>query len=121
MPAKKIQSARRQAFERQGGKCFYCGVAMWLTTPFELPGCRSESSGYARLKCTAEHLLPRSEGGSDRPENIAAACAHCNATRHKRKRPPAPAEYRAQVARRVQRGAWHQPWVHERGLVSAGG
>ena len=114
----RIQSARRKAFEHQGGRCFYCGVATWLTTPFELPGCKSERSGYARLKCTAEHLVPRCEGGSDLPENIVAACAHCNHTRHKRKRPPEPAEYREEVARRVKCGAWHQPWVHERGLVS---
>jgi len=116
----RIQSARRGAFEHQGGECFYCGVAMWLTTPFELAGCTSERSGYARLKCTAEHLVPQCEDGSDQPENIVAACAHCNHTRHKRKQPPAPAAYRAEVMRRVKRGAWHQPWVHERGLVSGG-
>jgi len=113
----RIQALRRQAFEHQNGQCFYCSVAMWLITPFELPGCSSERSGYSRLKCTAEHLVPRSEGGNDSADNIVAACEHCNATRHKRKRPPAPAAYREEVVRRVKRGAWHQQWVHERGLV----
>ena len=117
MSSTKVQSARHRAFERQSGKCFYCGVAMWLTTPFELPGCECESSGYARLRCTAEHLIARSEGGGNCSTNIVAACAHCNATRHKRKRPPAPEVYLDEVAKRLKRGAWHQRWVHERGLL----
>jgi len=116
----KIQTARRKAFEHQRGDCFYCGVAMWLTTPFELLGCTSERSGYARLRCTAEHLVPQCEGGSDMSDNIVAACAHCNHTRHKRKRPPPPAAYRAEVMRRVQRGSWHQSWVRQRGLLRHG-
>jgi DNA-directed RNA polymerase subunit RPC12/RpoP len=80
---------------------------MWLTGP----------AGAQRLRCTAEHLLPRSDGGSDLPENIVAACAHCNHTRHKRKRPPDPKTYRADVMRRVARGGWHYGWVRERGLI----
>jgi len=115
--SKRIPFLRQRAFERQDGRCFYCAVAMWLTSPCELAGCSGNRATYARLRCTAEHLIPRSEGGADNEENIVAACAHCNATRHKRKRPPAPAEYREDVVRRVKRGAWHQRWVHERGLV----
>ena len=117
MSTARIQSARRKAFERQNSKCFYCKVSMWLTSPFELDGCKSESSGYARLQCTAEHLLPRGNGGQDCDANIVAACAHCNRTRPKRVRPPAPEAYRKDVARRVKRGAWHHPWVHARGLL----
>jgi hypothetical protein len=119
MSSAQVQSARLTSFERQCGNCFYCGVAMWMTTPFELPGCKSESSGYARLRCTAEHLVARSEGGRDCSANIVAACAHCNSTRHKKKRPPKPGRYQAEVTRRVARGAWHPRWVHERGLLSS--
>jgi hypothetical protein len=42
----------------------------------------------------------------------------CNHTRHKRKRPPEPHAYLAEVRRRMGRGAWHQGWVHERGLAA---
>ena len=117
MSSTQVQSARLKAFECQNGKCFYCGVAMWLTTPFELQGCKSGTSGYVRLQCTAEHLVARSGGGRDCVANIVAACAHCNTTRHRRKRPPDPELYRREVARRVARGVWHQRWVHQRGLL----
>jgi len=116
MPS-RIQTRRRQAFQRQHGRCFYCSVAMWLMSPTELAGDMAEHPAYARLRCTAEHLVARCDGGGNGSENIVAACAHCNATRHKRKRPPAPSAYRNEVQARVRRGAWHQPWVHQRGLV----
>jgi len=115
------QVLRARAFHVQNGRCFYCGVAMWLASPCELP-CehpRPSPTAAARLKCTAEHLVPRSEGGKDAAGNIAAACAHCNWTRHKRKRPPGPDAYRAEVRRRVKRGAWHQRWVFELRLLPA--
>jgi hypothetical protein len=114
------QVLRARAFRVQNGRCFYCGVAMWLASPCELPGEHPQPSptAVARLKCTAEHLVPRSEGGKDAAGNIAAACAHCNLTRHKRKHPPAPDAYRAEVSRRVNRGTWHHGWVFERKLLS---
>lgn len=96
MANNQLHRSRKLAFDRQGGLCYYCGLRMWLDGP----------PGPAPLRCTAEHLLARSEGGSDGPSNIVAACWHCNRTRHKRKRPPEPELYRAEVRRRVQRGAW---------------
>jgi 5-methylcytosine-specific restriction endonuclease McrA len=116
MPS-RIQTLRRQAFQRQQGCCFYCSVAMWLKSPSELPGCPTELVRCARLRCTAEHLSARSEGGRDSAENIVAACAHCNHTRHKRKRPPQPSAYREEVRDRVLRGAWHDRWVYHRGYL----
>lgn len=59
------------------------------------------------LQCTAEHLIPRSEGGSDMPSNIVAACLHCNGTRHKRKIPPSPGRYLSLVRSRIAEGRWH--------------
>ena len=118
MPS-RIQTIRLQAFQRQHGRCFYCSVAMWLISPYELSGgAAADKSGYARLRCTAEHLVARSEGGRNSDGNIVAACAHCNATRHKRKTPPQPKAYRDDVLARVRRGAWHHPWVHKLGLVA---
>jgi len=94
--AKTLQRSRQHAFARQGGKCYYCGLPMWLAEP----------SGPQRLRCTAEHLKPRSEGGGNGPSNIVAACLHCNRTRHKRKHPPEPERYRDEVQRRIKRGGW---------------
>ena len=106
---KQLHRSRQIAFNRQCGKCYYCGISMWL-----------DGSGHSpRLQCTAEHLKARAEGGSDRPENIVAACAHCNQTRHKRKRPPEPSSYREEVRRRVRRGGWHPGWVYRSGLLTA--
>lgn len=34
------------------------------------------------LLCTAEHLTPLSQGGSNTRSNIVAACAECNSGRH---------------------------------------
>lgn len=92
----QIQRSRKIAFDRQGGQCYYCGLRMWLDGP----------CGPSPLRCTAEHLMPRSEGGADGTLNIVAACLHCNRTRHKRKKPPDPERYKADVRRRVERGAW---------------
>lgn len=116
MPS-RIKTLRRQAFQRHQGRCFYCSVAMWLMSPSEIPGGASDRSGSARLRCTAEHLVARCEGGGNSAENIVAACAHCNGTRHKRQRPPQPTAYREEVLGRVRRGAWHHPWVHREGLI----
>lgn len=107
MPS-RIQTLRRQAFERQGGRCFYCSVTMWLTSPSELASGAVAAAGYARLRCTAEHLVARSEGGGNSSENIVAACAHCNTTRHKKKRPPHPSEYREEVLACIR--GWTSEW-----------
>jgi 5-methylcytosine-specific restriction endonuclease McrA len=114
---KSLQSIRITAFERQAGRCYYCGVAMWLTTSFELDGCTRECSGYRLLQCTAEHLVARKDGGRNGGGNVVAACAHCNHTRHKRKKPPAPDIYRNEVMRRVRAGQWHPAWVHTKGFL----
>lgn len=114
MPS-KILTLRHQAFILQHGRCWYCDVRMWRHSPEELgKSLRKSASG---LQCTAEHLLPQSEGGRDHAGNIVAACMHCNRTRHKRKRPPTPEAYQADVRRRVARGRWHPAWVRTLGLL----
>ncbi len=105
-----LRKSREIAFRLQGGRCHYCGVRMDA----------ADSKGPLALRCTAEHLIPRSDGGADRASNIVAACGHCNRTRHKRKVPPSPDVYRKQVQRRVRLGRWHLPWVFQRGLIQAG-
>jgi 5-methylcytosine-specific restriction endonuclease McrA len=116
MPS-NIRNLRRQAFHRQGGRCCYCDVVLWLESPVELMIGPVKPRAAAPLRCTAEHLSPRCEGGRNASDNIAAACAHCNSTRHKRKRPPDPAEYRKNVRARVRRGKWHPRWVFDQRLL----
>jgi 5-methylcytosine-specific restriction endonuclease McrA len=113
--AKTIAKSRYKAFAAQGGQCYYCGLFMWLYVPQELtePFGLSEPQALL-LQCTAEHLVPQCEGGRDVPENIVAACAHCNQTRHRRAKPPTPEVYLEQVRRRVALGKWHPNGVARR-------
>jgi hypothetical protein len=116
--SKRLQSFRLLAYRRQHRRCYYCGVPMWLRSPDELPAAAPSTGAAAAIRGTAEHLLPRCEGGTDSPDNIAAACARCNCTRHRRKHPPSASEYRRQVAQRVAAGGWHHKWVYEAGLLN---
>jgi|TARA_R100000750_G_C2327939_1_gene88983 HNH endonuclease len=54
------QSLKKQVFEEAGWKCEYCGVAL------------NESNA------SIDHKMPRSKGGTDERENLAAACRQCN-------------------------------------------
>jgi len=49
-----IQSLRYQAFLHQAGRCWYCNVLMWLSSPSEPTGIRGRLA--RRLQCTAENL-----------------------------------------------------------------
>lgn len=111
MPS-RIQSLRRRAFEHQHGLCCYCQAPMWLNSPTELPLGSPGKRAARRLLCTAEHLTARADGGSNSAINIAAACLHCNRTRHRRKHPPDMVRYRQEVAVRMARHGWHPAWVH---------
>lgn len=113
----QTQTFRRLAFDRQGGRCFYCGVRMWQSLPDELNAKRLSPSALAKLRCTAEHLVARCDGGMDAASNIVAACAHCNHTRHKRKVAPEPSTYRVQVQGRMACGGWHHRPIFELGLA----
>lgn len=110
--SKTLYRSRKSAYMAQAGMCFYCGYAMWLRSSDELTQLYGITKKQAkRLQCTAEHLIPRSEGGNDLPANIVAACLHCNSTRHKRKTPPSPAKYLAMVRCRIGKGSWHLPEI----------
>ncbi|MCP4407481.1 MAG: HNH endonuclease [Gammaproteobacteria bacterium] len=58
-----VRAYRIEAYTRQEGRCIYCGAFLSAKT------------------ATAEHIVPTSRGGSDRADNIAAACADCNSVR----------------------------------------
>lgn len=102
----KIIRLREVAFRQQAGRCFYCTFPMLLcsredTVPGDAPSCLS------RLKCTAEHLVPKADGGGTTTSNIVAACQYCNYTRHRSKKPRAYVAYREHVRRRICAGRWH--------------
>ncbi|MDZ5454992.1 HNH endonuclease [Azohydromonas lata] len=106
-----IQRLREAAFGNQNGRCYYCSAPMWLHTPQEL-----RTHGLVRqrarpLRCTAEHLVARMEGGQDTADNVVAACELCNRRRHARKRLLTLAQYRALVQRRLAMGRWHAPEI----------
>lgn len=59
----RIQKHRQSATRAQQGLCFYCHRPMGKAV-------------------TAEHLKARKDGGTDRKDNIVAACRACNHGRH---------------------------------------
>ncbi len=113
MPSKnKLKNLRKQAAQRQGGRCFYCGLPMWDANPQEFIVHYGLSPGLAkRFQCTAEHVEARCDGGKDVAANIVAACLFCNATRHKAKHPVDAARHASVVRSRLAQGGWHPPQV----------
>lgn len=105
----RIAKLRLDAFQNQNGRCYYCGSPMWLNNQKDFAIQHSISISEAtKLKCTAEHLVPRCDGGDNCKRNIVAACLFCNGTRHRIKNPPAPIQYKEHVQRRLNKGKWHQ-------------
>jgi hypothetical protein len=59
-----LRQHRLAAYLSQSGRCFYCGAAMWLASVEGFARNYGMSVGRAWFfRCTAEHLLARSEGG----------------------------------------------------------
>ena len=74
--AKKLRPYRLAAAQKQSNRCYYCGVAMWEhNPPSPLLQFANSTERANRLRCTAEHLHSRAEGGSNAADNIVAACA----------------------------------------------
>lgn len=65
------RASRWRLAESQGWRCCYCGIRMEPTV-------RNRPSIYA---VTRDHVVPRSEGGMRRWDNLVAACALCNCHR----------------------------------------
>lgn len=99
----RLQRQRALAFNAQNGRCHYCGKPMWLVAANELPLPRRMA---ALLRCTAEHLTARQDGGTHRRSNIVAACWWCNQRRHRRNTSLSSEAFRDLVQRRQARGRW---------------
>lgn len=104
-----LKTLRLKAFQQQQGRCWYCGLPMWFHSPDELPGLPSTLAKH--VQCTAEHLTARCDGGADTADNIVAACARCNHTRHKLSVPPQPLQYKGIVQKSMANGHWHRQSV----------
>jgi hypothetical protein len=103
-----LKTKRLRKFEAQKGRCFYCDLPMWEGDCADFRKRYGLSEGQARwLRCTAEHLVARCDGGRDEDDNIVAACRFCNAARHRVARPRDPAAHRAHIAKRLRKGGWH--------------
>lgn len=85
--SKRERKQRKRMFERQRGKCHWCGLPMSLTptkiTPF---GNVKDNPQYA----TFEHVIPKSMDGTNQRSNLVLAHGGCNNKRHKRKWPHDP-------------------------------
>lgn len=99
---------RTHAFHVQSGLCFYCNQPMWINYPELFSNKYGISIKSAQnFKCTAEHVIARQDGGSDRIDNIVASCLYCNRTRHKAKLVLSADKYMTKVARRMKQKKWH--------------
>ncbi len=106
--SKTLQKNRALAYESQRGLCYYCRQPMWTNQPEKFCNQYRISLKSAQLlKCTAEHVIARQDGGSNQRNNIVAACLHCNRTRHKAKNAMSVEKYKAKVIRRMDQNKWH--------------
>jgi 5-methylcytosine-specific restriction endonuclease McrA len=111
----QIARHRANAFATQQGRCFYCNAKMWLKDPQTIARQHGISLRQAqRLRCTAEHLTARQDGGKDVADNIVAACLHCNNTRHAGRNPPTPERYRGRVQLAMSKARWHGQWLFQK-------
>ena len=103
-----LKRIRRRKMMAQGGRCYYCGLPMWDDAAGAASSPRNDQARRTpkALRCTAEHLHARADGGRDTDENIVAACWYCNNQRHKRKCPHSPEEHRLYVQKRMAAGKW---------------
>lgn len=102
-----LQKTRKLKMIEQKGRCYYCDLPMWdNSSHLSAGGKKRTASLKPALRCTAEHLLARCDGGKDAAANIVAACMFCNTRRHMRKQPLSPEKYRRHVQKRMSAGSW---------------
>jgi 5-methylcytosine-specific restriction endonuclease McrA len=116
MPAnrrKSLAKPRAQAFQAQGGDCYYCHLPMWQANPEQFAARHGLTMGQVQaLRCTGEHLVAHKDGGGAAQDNIVAACWYCNRRRHTRKADLSPDQFKNHVGKGMKRGAWHSEGLH---------
>jgi hypothetical protein len=63
------KETRAQVLERNGYTCQMCGVAAGDPDPF---------GGSRTVRLTMGHIIDKSKGGDDTPQNLRAVCTNCN-------------------------------------------
>lgn len=69
IPRAISKETRAFVLERNGYTCQMCGLAAGDPDPFH-PG--------LKVRLTMGHIIDKSKGGADRPENLHAICTNCN-------------------------------------------
>lgn len=69
LPRGISKETRAFVFERNGYTCQMCGLAAADPDPFH-PG--------LKVRLTMGHIIDKSKGGSEGPENLRAVCTNCN-------------------------------------------
>lgn len=104
---KNLSHLRSQAASIQSFRCYYCRLPIWAGDPTRFIQQFGLTERQAKFfQCTAEHLKAQCEGGKDTKANVAAACWHCNQTRHRTTKPLEPAEFQRRAQRCVGKGGW---------------
>lgn len=68
-PRSISNESRAFVLERNGYTCQMCGLAAGDSDPFH-PG--------LKVRLTMGHIIDKSKGGADTPENLRAVCSNCN-------------------------------------------
>ncbi|WP_352441076.1 HNH endonuclease signature motif containing protein [Mesorhizobium sp. M0098] len=115
-----IQSLRRAALIVQNYNCYYCEFPIWESDCEGFARTHGISTKLARrFRATAEHLIPRCEGGPDTRGNIVAACLHCNTARHRPAVPLGHEDYKARVSQAIKKRKWHPASAYGRLAAAA--
>lgn len=118
MPANLKRNCHRAA-AAQSNRCCYCTVLLCLGNVAEFAAQHKLSLRQARtVLATAEHKIPRSAGGSNRVDNISAACMTCNWRRGNR---PDSEAFRLRALNQMRQGKWHDPSIFRAGLFDPSG
>jgi len=108
---KTVSKKRIRAYWAQDQRCTWCDCFVWEATLETIIAFEARIGRVIRrpdrIRCTAEHLLPRSLGGTDTQANIHAACAFCNQMRDALPCGRWPDDYRAHVRLAVARRKWN--------------
>lgn len=110
MSSIQLRRLRQHAFEKQNHHCYYCQYPMWDSDFQGFSHIQKIPLRLAKyLRCTAEHLVARRDGGQNTADNIVAACVWCNSMRHSHRPNKAPdaATYRRRVLKLISLGRGH--------------
>jgi len=69
LPRNISKETREWVFERNGYTCQMCGVAAGDPDPL---------GGNRTVRLTMGHIVDKSKGGEDTPQNLRAVCTNCN-------------------------------------------